>query len=132
MRILIVEKDFERQEMVKKFFSVFGNCDVASGHVDTIEAYRMSWITCKPYDLICMGIMISDSDREQTIEEIREIERTMDITDLEGVRVIKTSALDDSVTESEGKFENGMVAHLCKVENRQGLFENTCIIGHSG
>ncbi len=132
MKILIVEKGFERQEMVKKFFSVIGNCDVASSGIDAIEAYRMSWVTCKPYDLICMGIMISDSDREQMIEEIREIEREMEITDSEGIRIIMTSALDDPVNVSEEKYEKGVVAHLYKVENKQGIFEDTCVLGLAG
>ncbi len=132
MRILIVEKGFESQEMVRKFFSVIGNCDVASSGMDAIEAYRMSWLTCKPYDLICMGIMISDYEREQTIEEIREIEREMDITDSEGIRVIMTSALGDPVTVSEEKYEKGVIAHLYKAENKQGLLENTCVLGLAG
>ncbi len=132
MRILIVERGFNSQEMVKNFFSVIGNCDVAGNVNDAVEDYRMSWISCKPYDLICMGVTISDSDRKQTIERIREIEREMDMTDSDGVRIIMTSSVDDPVAVSEGEYAKGVVAHLYKLENKKSSYENTCILGLAG
>lgn len=97
-RILIAEDDMIGRTTIKKFLSHFAYCDVAMDGLETLNLFIGSIDDNKPYDLICMDIMMPHLDGMKALEAIREIEKQKGITEDKQVKVIMTTALNDRQT----------------------------------
>ena len=74
MRILIVEDEFITRKIVQSILSSYGECDIAVDGEEAVQAFTMAWESNKPYDLICMDILMPNKDGHQALKEIREKE----------------------------------------------------------
>ena len=95
MRVLIVDDNFTDRKILQKIFIEYGECDIAVDGEEAIDAYKKSWMKCKPYDLICMDIMMPKVNGLQALKAIRDIENGNDINESERVRIIMITAVDD-------------------------------------
>ena len=75
MRILIVEDEITCRMLLKEILSLYGDCDIAVDGEQAIYAFRLAWEENKPYDLICMDIMMPNIDGQKALEKIREKKR---------------------------------------------------------
>ena len=98
MRTLIVEDDLASRIFLKKFLSKYGDCDVAVDGLEAIDAYLMAVKENQPYDLICLDIMMPKVDGLKTLKAIRDIEQQNGVSEAERVKVIMTTALNDTET----------------------------------
>ncbi|HYA88059.1 MAG TPA: response regulator [Nitrospirota bacterium] len=94
MKILIVEGDIVSRRILKDILSPHGDCDVARDGSEAIQMYRLAREGRKPFDLICMDIMMPKVDGQEALVKIRELERTWGVRSRDEVRVIMISALD--------------------------------------
>ncbi|MEI7473508.1 MAG: response regulator [bacterium] len=96
MKILIVDDDFVNRKILIKYLSAYGQCDVAVNGVEAVEAVKFALDEWDAYDLICLDIMMPEMDGHTALDKIREIEKEKGKYDLDGTKVIMTTALDDS------------------------------------
>lgn len=78
MRILIAEDDLASRKVLYKFLSNYGECDITIDGMEALEAFMLAWDEGKPYDLICLDIMMPELDGVKTLKTIRDIENQKD------------------------------------------------------
>ncbi len=113
MRILIAEDDMTSRFFMKKFLSIYGDCDIAVDGAETVTLYKQALEDESPFDLICLDIMMPKLDGLKVLKEIRAIETKRDLPDEDRVKVIMTSAINDKKTVMES-YEYGCHAYAWK------------------
>lgn len=93
MRVLVVEDDFVSGKVIKKMMSSYGEVDIASYGEKGVELFEKALDEKKPYDVVCLDIMMPEMDGHEVLKRIRNLEDQRGI--LEGTKVIITSALGD-------------------------------------
>ncbi len=129
MRVLIVEDDFISRRILQKFLSEYGECDIAVDGGEAYDAFMMAWQESRPYDLICMDIMMPNIDGFQALKKIRETEKEMEVKELHGVKVIMTTALDDPHSVFKAFYKGGAASYLIKPVTKQKLVEEVRSLG---
>ena len=122
LRILIVEDDFLCRKFLHTYLSEFGDCFVAVNGKEAVQAVKCALDEGKHYDLICLDIMMPEMDVHKALEAIRKMENEHGIAGLDSVKVIMTTALDDSRSVM-GAFKTGCEAYLIKPFKRDRLLE---------
>ena len=123
MKTLIVEDDFVSRRILKDILSPYGDCDIAIDGSEAIQAYRLAQEDRKPYDLICMDIMMPKVDGQEALVAIREIERIAGVQSRDEVKVIMISALDSPKTVFASYYQGGATSYMVKPIRRATLVE---------
>lgn len=113
MRILIAEDDFIGRKLLQKFLTQFGRCDIAVNGMEAVNAFLMAHKEGKPYEMICLDILMPIMDGLKVLRTIRDIERQKGILGMERSKVIITTALNDRKTVSES-YDSGCEAYAWK------------------
>ena len=95
------------------YLSEYGNCYIAVNGREAVDAVKEALDADKPFDLICLDIMMPEVDGVEALEAIREMEKARGIGGLGGVKVIMTTAKDRS-KDILGAFNSGCEAYLIK------------------
>jgi len=95
MRTLIVEDDFICRNVLQRFLSPYGECDIAVNGHEAVKAFDMAIQHGPRYDLICLDIMMPEMDGQAVLSAVRGIERQRGIGGHDGVKIIMTTALSD-------------------------------------
>lgn len=113
MKILIAEDDFVSRMFLYKFLTSYGECDLTVDGIEAVEAFLMAHDAGAPYDLICLDIMMPKVDGIKALKAIRDIENQKGIEEINSVKVIMTTALND--TESvHNSFITGCEGYASK------------------
>lgn len=96
MKILIVEDDFISGKFLHKFMSQYGECDIVLDGLEALDAYLVSIKSDKPYNLICLDIMMPRVDGIKVLKAIRDLETQKGILPANRAKVIITTALSGS------------------------------------
>jgi two-component system chemotaxis response regulator CheY len=102
MKILIAEDDFASRKFLFKLLSPYGECDMTVDGIETVEAFVIAHDIGKPYDLLCLDIMMPKMDGLKALQAIRDFEKKKGISGPEKCKIIITSAL----SETEGVFDS--------------------------
>ncbi|WXR62199.1 response regulator [Peptostreptococcaceae bacterium AGR-M142] len=113
MRILIVEDEYVSRKFLYKFMQDYGECDVTVNGKEAIEAFIISLEDENPYDLILLDIMMPEIDGMKVLKTIRLMERDRGIIGDERVKIIMTTALNESENVMEA-FDEGCEAYAAK------------------
>lgn len=113
MRILIAEDDMVSRRFLFEFLSGYGECDMAADGLEALEAFLRSLRDNKPYDLICLDIMMPKVDGVKALKHIRDLEIRRGILPEKRVRIIMTTALAKSQLVQKA-FEIGCDAYAAK------------------
>ena len=95
MKILIAEDDFASRKFLFKLLTPYGECDMTIDGIETVEAFVIAHDINKPYDLLCLDIMMPKVDGIKALSAIRNYEEKKGIKATEKCKVIITSALDE-------------------------------------
>lgn len=122
MKYLIVEDNFVARRLLQKLLSDYGDGDVAVNGIECLYAFKEALDEGKPYDLICLDIMMPQMGGREALKAIRQIESEHGIGGLEGVKVIMTTALGDSENVMKS-FREGCEAYIVKPIEKQKLLK---------
>ena len=95
MRALIAEDDFTSRLLMQKLLAPYGECHVAINGREALEAFKSARSKRRPYDLICLDIMMPEMDGQTVLREIRAIEDGAGVRLGRGVKVLMTTGLKD-------------------------------------
>jgi len=96
MKILMAEDDFTSRKILQIILEKYGNVDIAVDGAEAIKAVKFALAEEENYDFICLDIMMPKKSGQETLKEIRQIEKDQGIMDGDGAKVIMTTALGDS------------------------------------
>jgi two-component system, chemotaxis family, chemotaxis protein CheY len=96
MKSLVVEDDFTSSLLLQEILKHYGPCQTALDGQKAVEAVRTALDSGEPYDLITLDIMMPEMDGHEALKEIRALEEAKGIIPIKGVKVVMTTALDDS------------------------------------
>jgi two-component system chemotaxis response regulator CheY len=94
-RILLVEDDFTSRLLLQSFLARYGECHAAVNGREAVNAFRAALEQSRPYDLICMDIMMPEMDGHQAVRECRTLEKSRGVLPTYGARIIMTTTVDD-------------------------------------
>ena len=122
MKILIAEDDAASSKFLSKFLSKYGEIDFTIDGIETAQAFLMAIEDGRPYDLICLDIMMPKVDGVKVLRAIRDIEKKKGIKNSKGSKVIMTTALAETKYVNQA-FEIGCEAYVAKPINLNELAE---------
>ena len=132
MRALIAEDDYISRRIVKEILSAYGTCDVAADGEEAVQAFCQALAEEKPYDLVCMDIMMPRLDGQSALKKIRATERELGVAAAQEVKVIMTTALDDPKNVVDAYYRGGATAFLVKPITRHKLLQEVHGLGLLG
>ena len=89
---------------------------------EAIEAIQVAMDDAQPYDLICLDILMPQMNGHDTLNTIRQMEAKRGIQLGEGIKVIMTTALNDSKNIMQS-FNEGCEVYIVKPIARDKLLE---------
>ncbi len=92
----MAEDDFTSRKILQIILSKFGEVDIAVNGSEAIKAVKFALAKHDNYNFICLDIMMPVKSGQETLKEIRQIEKENGILEGDGAKVIMTTALDDS------------------------------------
>ena len=95
MRALIAEDDFTSRLLLQKMLAPYGEVHVAINGREALEAFVAARHKRRPYDLICLDIMMPELDGQAVLREIRTLEEGERALQRRRVKVLMTTALGD-------------------------------------
>ncbi len=113
MRFLIVDDDSLCRELLRVTLSPYARCDLAFDGTEAIDAVRLALQDGRPYDLICLDIMMPGSDGHEVLDAIRQMEHARGIVGSDGTKIIMTTAVMDS-KHCIRAFEEGCESYYTK------------------
>ena len=122
MRSLIVEDDFTNRMILKGILSPYGECDIVVDGNEAIQAVAMALDEKKPYDLICMDIMMPNMDGLTAIDKIREVESQMGIRQSNKSVLIMTTSRAES-DDIKKAMKAGATWYFVKPIDRKKLLD---------
>lgn len=129
MRILIVEDDFISRNMLQQILSGFGQCDIAVDGAEAVLAFQQAWRDAKPYDLICMDIMMPKLNGHEALIQIRDLELEMGVNNTSEAKVIMTTALNDPKNVTDAFYKGGASSYFVKPIDQKKLIDELRLLG---
>lgn len=122
MKILVIEDEPVSQKLISNILSGYGSIDVAGDGLEGYKKFIDGLEAKRPYDLICLDIMMPHIPGLEVLQKIRKEEAARGIQGLAGTKVIMTSALEDGKNVL-GSFRAGCEAYIVKPVDRTQLLD---------
>ncbi len=122
MRTLIVDDDLVARKLMQKFLSQYGETEVAVDGLEALDLFLTALQSGKPYQLVCLDIMMPKLDGLKALKTIRDIEKQMGVDDSNKAKIIMTTALNDKKTVLES-YDSGCEAYAWKPINLEKFKE---------
>jgi two-component system chemotaxis response regulator CheY len=113
MKILIAEDDYVSRKFLFEFLSKYGTCDITVDGMEALDAFLLALEDGKPYNLICLDIMMPKIDGFKALKAIRDIERQKGIDEGKKARIIITTALANTAEDFQAS-DTGSEAYVAK------------------
>ncbi len=128
MKTLIVEDNPVNSLFVKTILSVTGECDVASNGQDAIQYFSKAIEESKPYDVVCLDIVMPGLDGLEVLTKIRRLETDKGKKSSDQAKVIMLTSVDDPETIKE-TLEQGASDYLIKPIRKDDLLDKIRAFG---
>lgn len=128
MKILIVEDETSLQDLMQLYLADLGPCDTADNGIEAFQAVKQAIEAGRPYDLICMDVMMPEMNGLEAMKKIRQIEFKHFYEGLTSAKIIIITAKDmakDMVTA----YHAGCEAYITKPFTRETLLEQIHQLG---
>jgi two-component system chemotaxis response regulator CheY len=114
MRVLIVDDDFYSRVMLHDMMRPVAECHIAVNGEEALEAFKRALDAGRPYDLVCMDLVMPEMDGQQALREMRAYEEDLGLDDERRCKVIVISMLEDSRETNDAFFLGGADCFLVK------------------
>ncbi|SNR61912.1 two-component system, chemotaxis family, response regulator CheY [Humidesulfovibrio mexicanus] len=128
MRILIAEDDCASARYMSGLLARFGECVLAEDGELALAAYCLALEEGRPFQLLCLDIMMPRRNGQEVLEEIRRLERLAGVKPGQGVKIIMTTALGD-MRSVMSAYRGGATAYITKPILTERLYETICSLG---
>ncbi|PKN09101.1 MAG: response regulator [Deltaproteobacteria bacterium HGW-Deltaproteobacteria-8] len=120
MRVLIVDDDFYSRVMLHDMMRPVAECHIAVNGEEAVGAFKKALEDGRPYDLVCMDLVMPEMDGQQALREMRGYEEDLGLSDMKRCKVVVISMLEDSRETNDAFFLGGADCFLVKpiVEER--------------
>lgn len=129
MRFLVVDDDFQARTVVLRHLYPYGFVDVATDGEEAVTAFHQALKDGQPYDLITMDILMPNTDGQQALREIREIEKEWEVPEENAVKVIMISGLDNNKEVHDAFFLGSATSYIVKPIDKRVLLEEIESLG---
>lgn len=91
-----------------------GQCETVEDGQQAVEAFVRALDEARPFDLVCMDIMMPRMDGIDAVKAIREEERKRGVSSKDEVAVLMITALNDPRTVIQAYYQAGATSYLAK------------------
>ena len=123
MHFLIVDDEPMNSEILNEFLAPYGECKIAENGEEAILAFANAINEKKPYDLICMDIMMPKIDGQEALQKIRILEDKIGLKKEERVKVIMTTAFSDRTNVIKAMHKGKADQFMVKPINEKVLID---------
>ncbi len=120
MKCLIVEDDSTSRRLLETYLADCADCVGVADGSEAVEMFEEALDFGRPFDLVCLDVMMPGMDGHEALTGIRRLEAERNIKGLDGVKVIMTTALDDS-GNIFSSFREGCEAYVVKPVRKEKL-----------
>jgi len=128
MKFLIVDDSPLARTLLEDILAPYGECDFAYNGQEAVDAVRLARDDGFRYDLICLDIMMPGFSGHEALQTIRQWEAEQGICCSDGVKVIMTTALNDS-KHCIQSFREGCECYITKPIDADELLEKMRQLG---
>jgi len=128
MRILIAEDDATSALYMSGLLARFGECTVVENGEQALSAYHAAKGEGRPFEFICLDIMMPRRNGQEVLEAIRAEESAAGLDPAQGVKIVMTTALGD-VHSVMNAYKGGATAYVTKPILTERLYETMCSLG---
>ena len=125
IKVLIVDDNFPNRIFLAKCLEEYGTIISVDNGKEALLLFEQALKESKPFDLICLDIMMPEIDGRMVLKQIRTMEEERGINLKNRSKIIMLSALDDKDTVI-GSFEDQCDGYLVKPFNREEIQE--CLV----
>lgn len=122
MKTLIVEDDFTSRLLLQEILKGYGPCHIAVNGKEALEATRIALESGKPYNLICLDILMPEMDGQQALKQLRDEEKARGKACTHPAKIIMTTGVSDIKSISVA-YGNLCDAYLTKPIDKAKLLE---------
>ena len=80
---------------MEKYLSPYGECDLVEDGLEAIKAFIVATTENRPYDVICLDIMMPLMDGQEALRRIRQLEDKFSVAERNRVKIIMTTGHAD-------------------------------------
>lgn len=113
MKILVAEDDLASRKFLSELLAGYGEVDRVLDGLEALDAYLIAIKEEKPYELICLDIMMPKLDGVKVLKAIRDYEIKQGIKPDARVKVVITTALVETEYVRRA-LEIGVEAYIAK------------------
>ncbi len=129
MRILIADDEITNSQLIKSILSPHGECKIVTNGEQAVNAFKKSINEDKPYDLICLDIIMPKLDGQNALKIIRTIEEKLGISEDKRVKVIMITSLSDQTNIIKAISQGKANHYIVKPIKRKTLIQEIKKIG---
>ncbi|MGE4551662.1 MAG: response regulator [Desulfovibrionaceae bacterium] len=114
MRTLIVEDEYTSRRYLQAVLSPHGECVAVDNGEAAVRVFGENLATGRPFDLVCMDIMMPGMDGITAVAGMRDAERRSGVRPANEAKILMVSALDDPRTVIKAYYQAGATSYLTK------------------
>lgn len=114
MRALIVDDDFYSRIMLHDMLRAVADCHIAVNGEEAVDAFKRAIEDGRPYDLVCMDLVMPEMDGQQALREMRALEEERGVDQVDRCSIFVVSMVEDNRETNEAFFLGGADCFLVK------------------
>ncbi|MBF0285094.1 MAG: response regulator [Magnetococcales bacterium] len=123
MRILIVDDESPHRFILEQMLKPVGECDLAVSGAEAVELFQTAHQEGKPYDFICMDILMPTMDGHETLQRLRALERAWKVPLRKETVVFMVTSVSAEKDVVDSFFKDGCTDYLIKPVMKHVMME---------
>jgi len=114
MRALVVDDDFYSRITLHDLLRPVADCHIAVNGEEAVDAFKKALEDGRPYNLVCMDLVMPEMDGQQALREMRALEDELGIDQVDRCSIFVVSMVEDNRETNEAFFLGGADCFLVK------------------